>query len=566
MKYLLPAFLCFQSAAAFSLSTTISAGTIDKTRSLTEKDILQIQQEKEREARNSHNNEVFNALFVSVPERKEPVLVHDISNRPKDFPAGALLRLGPNGASKTDGFLDGDGLLHCVTFPSNPDAPLTYSSAYIETVGRKLEEEKGAKFTGSLGAAPYGLPLLGSVVQNMINFQIGTKDTCNTALAESGGRLLSLMEQAPPSEIEILKDGRIRTIASKINLDGAIPASDPVTGGSFSAHGRTCPKTGERIHVSYGSSSKPYARVDIFDQGWKLKRTIPINDLTSPVMIHDCAITENYILVLDFPLTVRPLRMLQNKFPVEYEPENGARIGLVPRNNDLQQEVKWFDCKPGVILHAANAYETDDGKIVFHALRSEPTGESYITSYSTSFLYEWIMDLKSGTIDSEKCLNAEELVEFPIIDERLATSVANECYAVGVQSIGGPLTVYKNPGEGILIDRVVKFSLVDNVEEGIQKGDVIGRFKMPPDFYGVTEPTIVPKLGSGKGSYCVVVGTQVPETDVPSHEDIEKNGLISRIFVVDCEALDAGAVWEFDLPYHLPYGLHSGFLNWEDMK
>jgi len=565
MKFLLPALLCFQNAAAFSLSTTISAGTIDKTRSLTEKDILQIQQEKESEARNSHNNEVFNALFVSVPERKEPVLMHDISNRPKDFPAGALLRLGPNGASKTDGFLDGDGLLHCVTFPSNPDAPLTYSSAYIETVGRKLEEKKGAKFTGSLGAAPYGLPLLGSVVQNMINFQIGTKDTCNTALAESGGRLLSLMEQAPPSEIEILKDGRIRTIASKINLDGAIPASDPVTGGAFSAHGRTCPKTGERIHVSYGSSSKPYARVDIFDQGWKLKRTIPINDLPSPVMIHDCAITENYILVLDFPLTVRPLRMFQNKFPVEYEPENGARIGLVPRNKDLQQEVKWFDCNPGVILHTANAYETDDGKIVFHALRSEPTGESYITSYTTSFLYEWIMDLKSGTIDSEKCLNAEELVEFPIIDDRFATGVANECYAVGVQSIGGPLTVYKNPGEGILIDRVVKFSLVDNVDEGVHKGDVIGRFKMPPDFYGVTEPTIVPKIGSGKGSYCVVVGTQVPET-VPSHEDIEKNGLISRIFVVDCEDLDAGAVWEFDLPYHLPYGLHSGFLNWEHMK
>ena len=499
MKILLPALLCFQNAAAFSLSTAVSAVTIDKTRSLTEKDILQIQQEKEREARNAHNNEVFNALFVSVSERKEPVAIHDISNRPKDFPAGALLRLGPNGASKIDGFLDGDGLLHCVTFPPNPDAPLTYSSAYIETVGRKLEEKKGAKFAGSLGAAPYGLPLLGSVVQNLMNFQIGTKDTCNTALAESGGRLLSLMEQAPPSEIEILKDGRIRTIASKTNLDEAIPASDPVTGGAFSAHGRTCPKTGERIHVSYGSSSKPYARVDIFDQGWKLNRTIPINDLPTPVMIHDCAITENYVLVLDFPLTVRPLRMLQNKFPVEYEPENGARIGLVPRNKDLQQEVKWFDCKPGVILHAANAYESDDGKIVFHALRSEPTGESYITSYTRSFLYEWIMDLKSGTVVSEKCLNAEKLVEFPIIDDRFATGVVNECYAVGVQSIGGPLTVYKNPGEGILIDRVVKFALVDNVGEGVQKGDVIGRFKMPPGFYGVTEPTIVPKTGSGKG-------------------------------------------------------------------
>ena len=561
---LVVALFFFQSSTALAFP-----GTVAKTRtSAFEKDVLKLQKEKEREARNAHNNDAFNALFVSVPERKTPFLMNHISKRPNDFPPGALLRLGPNGASIDDGFLDGDGLLHCIIIPPDPDAPLTYSSTYIETVGRKLEEEKGTKFIGSLGAAPNGLPLLGSVIQNMINFQIGTKDTCNTALAQSGGRLLSLMEQTPPSEIEILKDGRIRTIASKTNLGGAIPVSDPVTGGEFSAHGRTCPKSGERIHVSYGSSKKPYARVDIFDKGWKLKQTIPINDLSAPVMIHDCAITENYTLVLDFPLTVRPLRMLQNKFPVEYEPTNGARIGLVPRNKDSHQEVKWFDCKPGVILHTANAYETDDEKVILHALRSEPSGEaSYITSYTTSFLYEWILDLKSGNVISEKCLNPGELVEFPIIDERCATSKVKECYAVGVQSIGGPLRLYKTPGEGILIDRVVKFALTDDTHEGVQRGDVLGRFKLPPGFYGVTEPTIVPKMGNENECYVVVAGTQVPETEVPSDEDIANNNcLLSRIFVVDGENLDAGAVWEFDLPYHLPYGLHSGFLDWEHMK
>ena len=567
MKALLLLFSS-QSVLAWSpFSTVLSpesktsfnkSGTLDK--------VQRIQKEKEMEARSRHKNDVLNALLVSVPERPEPTLIHDVGSRPKDFPPGAFLRLGPNGATKEEGFLDGDGLLHCVTIPPHPDAPLIYSSAYIETEGRKLEKEKNGRFVGTLGAAPDGFPLLVSVVKNMIKFQMGTKDTCNTALAEHGGRILSLMEQAPPSEVEIRRDGSIKTVKAKTNLDGGIPANDPITGGTFSAHGKTCPDTGDRIHVSYASSAPPFARVDIFEEGWKLKKTIPVHDLPCPVMIHDCAITKNYAMILDFPLTLRPLRMLKNRFPVEYEPENGARIGLVPRNGD--GKTQWFDCKPGVILHTVNAYETSDDKVVLHALRSEPTGEgSYITTYTTSFLYEWVLDIKTGKVISEECLNPEELVEFPIIDDRFTSNVAEACYAVGVLSIGGPLKVCKNPGEGLLLNRVVKFALTDNQVTGRKKGDVIGRFTLPKDWYGVTEPTIVPKEGDGKGSvYMIVTATKVPDI-VPSENCIaNKNVLDSRVFVVDGDNLDSGAVWEFDLPYHLPYGLHSAFLDWDKMK
>jgi carotenoid cleavage dioxygenase len=323
--------------------------------------------------------------------------------------------------------------------------------------------------------------------------------------------------------------------------------------------------------VSYGSSAQPFARLDIFEKGWRLKKSVDVSDLSCPVMIHDCAITTNYALVLDFPLTVRPLRMLKNQFPVEYDPDNGARIGLVARRDNVNSSgIRWFSCKPGVILHTVNAYETDDQMLVLHALRSEPkTNGSYITSYTTSFLYEWVLDLKDGKVIREECLNPFELVEFPIIDERFTGRNAKDCYTVGVKSIGGPLRMYKTPMEGILIDRILKFSLMDDAENGIRKGDVIGRFHFPEGWYGVTEPTIVPKVGDGnKGCYMVAIATHVPEEPhVPSEESIaNENVLTSRVFVVDGDDFDAGSVWEFDLPYHLPYGLHSGFLNWEYLK
>jgi carotenoid cleavage dioxygenase len=294
-------------------------------------------------------------------------------------------------------------MIHTLVIPplNAADDTLWYSSTYVDTHGRQVERQRGRGFrlVGTLGAAPRGLPLLGSIVRNMASFAVGTKDTCNTALAEHGGRILALMEQSPPSELAVYRDGSVQTIKAKTHLNGAIPKSDPLTGGSLSAHGRTCPITGERIHVSYGSTNKPFARVDVFSpQDWTLQHSIPMYDLDTPVMIHDCAITRNYVLVLDFPLTVRPSRMLRDRFPVEYEPENGARIGLVPR--DGVRATQWFSCRPGVILHTVNAFERDDGKVVFQALRSEPSGDgSYISEYTTAFLYEWTLDPATNALN-----------------------------------------------------------------------------------------------------------------------------------------------------------------------
>lgn len=564
MKSILPLLfvILFRRKECAALSSTIRA---TETQNSKGDEVKTIQKKKEQEARDKHNNDVFNALFVSVDEKCEasPIL-NESGKRPSDFPGGAFLRLGPNGASREEGFLDGDGLLHCVTISEEFDDTPLYSSAYIDTNGRKLEKEKNKKFIGSLGSAPEGLPLLASVVKNLINFQVGTKDTCNTALAESGGKVLALMEQAPPTEIEISKQGIIKTIKSKTSLNNSIPY-DVVTGGSFSAHGRTCPKTGDRYHVSYQSASKPYARVDVFNKGWNLKQSIGVN-LKAPAMIHDCAITDKYVVVLDFPLTVRPIRMFGNRFPVEYEPENGARIGLVAKDATSSEKVTWFECEPGVILHTINAFEKEDGTVILHALRSEPTGEaSYITAYTTAFLYEWVLDVKSGKIVSEQCLNAEELVEFPIVDERLNSIPVDHCYAVGVSSIGGPLKVYNAPREGILLDRVVKFALDNHATT--EKGSVISRFVVPEGYYLVTEPCIVPKIDGSEGDVYVIVGaTRVPNETPDESSIAHKNVLSSRVFVLDGDDLDAGPAWEFDLPYHLPYGLHSTFLSWDKLK
>ena len=572
---------------AFSLPTSTTTTTLTKSPSSSSqpspKEIQQRQETAESIARSIHDNYAMNALFVNIDEKPKPVPCTISSNSrtshlPSDLPTGCILRIGPNGASTSEGFLDGDGLVHCITLPpQNSNDEIMYSATYVQTKGRKLERAKRIKsqnknneitYLGTLGAAPNGLPMLASLVQNGVNFATidVQKDTCNTAMAISGDRVLALMEQSPPTEIEFYKTGEMKTIESCTRLDGAIPWA-PVNGGSFGAHGRTDPETKERIHVSYNSNEAPFVRVDTFDEGWKLTSSKGV-DVAAPIMVHDACLTKEYVVIMDFPLTIRPKRFLQNLFPVEYEPEHGARIGLAPRGTTGDDTI-WFEVESGVVLHAANAYEREDGKVVVHGFKSVPRGSSsYILDYTPAFLYEWVLDPSTGKTVDERCMNPDVLVEFPMIEDESVGRRAKATYGLVTSSIGGPIAQFKTPQVGVLLDGVVKFALEDDEEKAFVAGDLIGRFDLPNNWHSVSEPTVVSKSG-GDGHYILLVATYVPPSDgIKSHVEvaIDGNSLKSQLLVLDGDNLSEGPVTTIDLPTHVNYGLHSLFVNWDKMK
>mmetsp|Transcript_16404 Transcript_16404/g.41129 ORF Transcript_16404/g.41129 Transcript_16404/m.41129 type:complete len:593 (+) Transcript_16404:63-1841(+) len=515
---------------------------------------------------NNFDDFAMNALFVNIDENPNPKKCKLKEPLPADLPRGCLLRIGPNGATQEDGFLDGDGMVHCITLP--PDGQdVMYSATYVDTKGRKLENSlgNGSTFAGTLGAAPKGLPMLYNLFRNGVTF--GTldvqKDTCNTALAVSGSRVLALMEQSPPSEICIEKDGSLKTLESFARLDGAVPNA-PINGGSMGAHGRTDLDTQERIHVSYNSVDRPYVRVDTFSKNWKLKSSVGV-DVPTPVMVHDLTITKNYVVILDFPLTIRPIRMfLEDKFPVEYEPTNGSRIGLTTRGKD--EETMWFDVENGVVLHAGNAYEREDGMVVVHAFKSFPKGDaSYILDYCPAFLYEWILDPVTGKTVEERCLNPNVCVEFPHVVDRASGQTAANIYGLVTTKMGIPLKEFKTPGNAVLLDGVVEFDLENNAQ-----GEVKSRFDLKDGWHFVSEPTIVTKT-SGSGQYVLLIATYVPpniESQGENHVSVarDQKSLKTKLLILDGDCIANGPVTSIDLPRYVNYGLHSLFLDWDVMQ
>src|SRR3546814_12191841 len=80
--------------------------------------------------------------------------------------------------------------------------------------------------------------------------------------------------------------------------------------------------------------------------------------------IHDCAITENYVLVFDLPVTFSMKMLLAGyRFPYAWKGAHPARVGLLPRKG-RGDDIIWVPVEPCYVFHPANAFETADGKAV----------------------------------------------------------------------------------------------------------------------------------------------------------------------------------------------------------
>ena len=524
-------------------------------------------------------NKILNDLFRPADSEMAPKSAKIVSGAlPADMPRGAVLKNGPNPRpehlSEQGGWLDGDGMVHCVVLPPDSSPPV-YSRTWVRSDGFQKESAAGRRlFDGSL-VAPRGLPLLWGLLMNGLRAFQPQKDTANTGLLPLGsdGRVLALMEQCLPSELQLCADGTLRTLRAGVSFEGSLIdfARHPFAGGALTAHLKKDPASGEQIGVTYPSNGAPGARVTTFGPDGHLASDVMVA-LQSPVqsMIHDCAITcpvsggsgGGYTLLLDLPMTVRPARMLKDNFPVEYEPEAGGRIGLFSRRAGAPPTAVWCHVEPCVVLHTCNAYESPDGKrVTLTALRSTPTGlASFIEAYSSAYLYQWVLDADEGRCIAEGPLSDVPL-EFPVLDQRLVGLDARYGYAIQPCTIGGPNT-YGPPFEGILINAIVKLDL--------STGALAGRWQAPEGYYLVSEPTFVPREGSAAGQgdngYLVAYVSAAAGSDAAelvSGREMS-DGRASRLVILDAKAMEE-TVAVLELPGAVPYGLHSTWLPFDEL-
>lgn len=252
----------------------------------------------------------------------------------------------------------------------------------------------------------------------------------NTHVISHGGRLLTLVEQGLPYEI----DRDLETVGC-CDFDGRLRTA-------MTAHPKTHPVTGE-LHFYGYSPRRPYLTYHRLSADGALVVSRPV-DVAGPTMMHDFAITSHHVVWLDLPLTFQ-WRRLVGGMPFGWDDRYGARLGVM-RQDDPDARVRWYEIDPCYVFHVGTAHEDAQGRIVVDGARYSPAaiatmwhrtppavpsgGDPAARAAATgkARMHRWTLDPATGGVE-EAPLHDRGL-EMPTLDDTRTGLDARYRYAI----------------------------------------------------------------------------------------------------------------------------------------
>lgn len=445
--------------------------------------------------------------FAPVQEEITAENLPVIGELPKDL-IGMYVRTGPNPQFAPPGnyhWFDGDGMLHGVRLA---DGKASYRNRWIRTVGFEAERAAGRALWGGLADPPD--------IKKLASGQPLFKNAANTALVWHDGRLLALWEGGEPYAVRVPD---LDTIGS-YNYGGKLKHP-------FTAHPKVDPATGEMMFFGY-SALAPLLQYNVVSAAGEISNTVGVR-LPKPVMMHDFAVTENYSIFMDLPVTFDLRRQMRGESLLAYEPERGSHFGVMPRHGRAK-EIRWFDSPGCFVFHTLNAYEEGDDVVLMGCRMSEypdvikmppPKSIEGDPLNIPTALYRWRFNMQTGETREEPL--DDLAVDFPRINDKLLGRPAKFGYAMDLPT--GGLVKYDHASG----------SSVRHPHGPGRKGG---------------EPVFVPR------------------TDAKSEDDgwlvtfvYDEAEQKSELVVVDALDFTAEPLARIKLPTRVPYGFHGTWLG-----
>jgi len=312
---------------------------------------------------------------------------------------GRYLRIGPNPVAADPAsyhWFTGDGMVHALRISQG--RALWYRNRWIRS------KQVGALLGRDAAPGP----------------RHGGFDTVNTNIVGIAGRTWALVE-AGSYPVELSDDLDEQTYN---------PFDDTLLG-SFTAHPHFDPHTGENHAICYEAGQPEIVRHVVVSAEGKVIREEPIPVKHGP-SIHDCAITENYVLVFDLPVTFSMKKLIAgHRFPYAWNADHQARVGLLPRTGSADQII-WCDVDPAYVFHPANAYELPDGRVIVDVVAHETmfAHSNQGPDSAASAFERWTIDPANRRVE-RKVVDASQQ-EFPRYDERRTTRPYRYAYTMAL--------------------------------------------------------------------------------------------------------------------------------------
>lgn len=405
---------------------------------------------------------------------------------------GLYARNGANPASgSSDHWFSGDGMVHGLRLEQGK--ALWYRARYVQT------------------------ELLGKP-SDMQGIPGGGNHQANTSVIAWQNELLCLAEVGLPYRLD---RGDLSTLGTS-NFNGAL-------GGAMTAHPKFDPATGELLFFGYGlfTPSVDYYAVDATSGAIHKHENLA---LPQAVMMHDFQITPNFAIFMDLPVLFdTDLAVAGEGMPFRWQPENGSRIGLLPRTGSAE-DVQWFDIDNCYVFHTFNAFEdpNDDQKVVLDCIRYPKMWVDGSDAFnSNGQVWRYVLD--RSTSKASGAILLDQHVEFPRIDPR-KQGVANRYgYAVEVGGVDA---------QGLLPShQLVKLDMLEGKEVSrydVSSGATLDEALFVPDGDGEDEGWLL--------SY-----------------SYNKASEQSDLLIFDASDIAAGPAARVQLPTRVPHGFHGTF-------
>ncbi|GAB4846705.1 9-cis-epoxycarotenoid dioxygenase nced1, chloroplastic [Ancistrocladus abbreviatus] len=473
--------------------------------------------------------------FAPVPEH--PVEQNlPVTGKIPDCIRGVYVRNGANPLHEPVAghhFFDGDGMIHAVTF--NHDASASYACRFTETnrfvqeraLGRPIFPKAIGELHGHSGIARlllfFSRGLFGILDQSK---GIGV---ANAGLVYFDDRLLAMSEDDLPYQVRITPAGDLETVG-RYDFTGQLKST-------MIAHPKIDPVSGELFALSYDVVKKPYLKYFKFSpEGIKSPDVeIPLNE---PTMMHDFAITDNFVVIPDSQMVFKLQEMIRGGSPVVCKKDKVSRFGVLPKHAADAAEIKWVDVPDCFCFHLWNAWEdTENDEIVVIGSCMTPADSVFneCDEQLSSVLSEIRLNLKTLKSTCRPISPEAEQVN-------LEAGMVNRNY-LGRKAQFAYLAIAEP------WPKVSGFAKVD-LSTGEIKKFIYGEGK-----YG-GEPFFVPRdstINSGREDDGYIVSFVHDENEWKSELQI-------------VNAMDLRLEASIELPSRVPYGFHGTFISEKDLE
>lgn len=406
---------------------------------------------------------------------------------------GVFVRTGPNPASgSSDHWFFGDGMVHGVRLAGGKAE--WYRNRQIQTL----------EVTDPLDDPMSGMGDL-------------ARGKGNTHVVPHNGKILTLEEAHWPWAI----DNELNTIGVE-NFGGDLPCS-------MTAHPKVCPVTGELMAFSYMGFEQPYLTYVRISADGKVQQVEGI-EIPNMVMMHDFNVTTNHTIFMDLPV-VFDLGLLESGFPFSFQPDAGARLGVMPRAG-TNADMKWFDIDPCYVFHPVNAYDDEDNNsVVLHVSRQPGAFMGSSDEYGhVARLWKWTIDMTSGKVTEEE------------VDGRPGDFGRVADTAIGRKAQFGYLMAMA--GEG-------------NSEEPVY-GSALWKYDLGTG--GCWEHHLGDGVRGGEPVFAAAGPNAAEDEGWVMTIVHDENSGASKLIVLDAQNFSAPPVATVHLPQRVPYGAHGSWI------